>query len=72
MYFVFQLGKMKNMKDLHFGKFFKLEHPIAICCDDRGILETSLTDELTKLAVDCQLNMDQISNLVQRSFEFPF
>ncbi|XP_063721926.1 adenosine deaminase-like protein [Symsagittifera roscoffensis] len=64
--------RFTSCRDLHFDELFQIGHPVAICCDDRGLFKCSLTDEFLQVASDCSLTMNQIQTLAKDSFTFAF
>ena len=76
-----ELCPTSNMLTLHLPRFsyhpqaaflFERDFPVAICTDDSGVFNVSLTDELVLVAETGGFSLEAASKLVTRAFDYLF
>ena len=56
----------------HFGSLFKREWPLCICTDDKGVFNTSLSNEYYQLTKAFSLTKEQLFKISKGSIELIF
>ena len=56
----------------HFGRLFKREWPLCICTDDKGVFNTSLSNEYYQLTKAFNLTKQQLCQITKDSIELIF
>ncbi|XP_069078469.1 adenosine deaminase-like protein isoform X1 [Pleurodeles waltl] len=56
----------------HFGYWYKMGHPLALCTDDKGVFATDLSQEYQLAASTFELNPAQIWDLSYKSIKYIF
>lgn len=56
----------------HFGHYYPAGHPIILCADDTGLLDTTLSMEYAHIAHAFDLTDEQVAELARKSFEYRF
>ncbi|XP_063699275.1 adenosine deaminase-like protein [Culicoides brevitarsis] len=65
-------GTVKNYEDHHLKKLFQYGHPVAICTDDFGVFDTSLSQEIELTAKHINLSNWDLMKIMQHSVDFSF
>ena len=65
-------GDFTEMTQHHFGKFHARDHPICICTDDTLLFDTDLTKELQTVVDAYQLEMKDVSQIMENSARMAF
>ena len=56
----------------HFGELYQRKWPLCICTDDKGVFNTTLSNEYYQLAVAFNLSRDELKELSKNVIEFVF
>lgn len=65
-----QLGSLKQHPQLE--KWLHAKHPIALCTDDSGIFQTTLSKELSLVAATFNLDRNQVAAMNRQTIDFAF
>lgn len=67
------LCKTVQQADLHhFGSFNNAGYPLVICTDDKGVFDSTLSQEYYKIATAFSLNKEQIQSLAKNAIHSIF
>uniref|UniRef100_A0A6J0SVE0 N6-Methyl-AMP deaminase isoform X2 n=1 Tax=Pogona vitticeps TaxID=103695 RepID=A0A6J0SVE0_9SAUR len=56
----------------HFGFWYRMDHPVVICTDDKGVFATDLSQEYQLAADTFQLSKEQVWNLSYEAIDHIF
>ncbi|XP_072837756.2 N6-Methyl-AMP deaminase isoform X1 [Pogona vitticeps] len=56
----------------HFGFWYRMDHPVVICTDDKGVFATNLSQEYQLAADTFQLSEEQVWNLSYEAIDHIF
>ena len=56
----------------HFGEYYPTSHPIILCADDTGLLDTTLSEEYAHIANAFSLSDEEVADLAKKSFDYVF
>lgn len=68
----FATQSIESVHDNHLIRFYRLQHPIAICTDDKGVFSCTLSDEYLKAAIGLSLDRQEIFEISFKSIDFIF
>ena len=63
---------VSSYEEHHFGTLFKRDWPLCICTDDKGVFNTSLSNEYYQLAKAFKLTKQQLCQLSKGSIDLIF
>ncbi|XP_013791167.1 adenosine deaminase-like protein [Limulus polyphemus] len=63
---------VSSYSDHHFNLWYSAGHPCILCTDDKGVFQTSLSNEYLKAAEHYHLNQEQLWNLSYSSIDHCF
>lgn len=67
------LCKTVKQPDLHhFGEFYNSNYPLVISTDDKGVFDSSLSQEYHKIAIAFSLNKEQLRELAKKGIDYIF